>query len=146
MNGNRLYVTQHVSTVELASGGFSNGQFIVDNTGRLWRVTGGYGLVSVIDIDPASATYGTTLENVRLTGDAQDLAQSHDGSRAFVTVGDGRTVAVIDTATNTVIGTFVTDEDGAVTGPTVRSGTCCSRATRCTSPTTATARCTQSPA
>ncbi|QSE82899.1 YncE family protein [Rhodococcus koreensis] len=117
VNGNRLYVTQHVSTVELASGGFSNGQFIVDNTGRLWRVTGGYGLVSVIDIDPASATYGTTLENVRLTGDAQDLALSHDGSRAFVTVGDGRTVAVIDTATNTVVGTFVTDEDGAVTGP-----------------------------
>ncbi|MGV9867426.1 outer membrane protein assembly factor BamB family protein, partial [Rhodococcus koreensis] len=117
VNGNRLYVTQHVSTVELASGGFSNGQFIVDNTGRLWRVTGGYGLVSVIDIDPASATYGTTLENVRLTGDAQDLALSPDGSRAFVTVGDGRTVAVIDTATNTVVGTFVTDEDGAVSGP-----------------------------
>ncbi|OUS97660.1 YncE family protein [Rhodococcus sp. NCIMB 12038] len=117
VNGNQLYVTQHVSTVELASGGFSNGQFIVDSTGRLWRVTGGYGLVTVIDIDPASATFGSTLANVRLTGDAQDLAVSPDGSQAFVTVGDGRTVAVIDTTTNTVVGTFVTDEDGAVTGP-----------------------------
>ncbi|MFC9358562.1 cytochrome D1 domain-containing protein [Rhodococcus sp. NPDC057014] len=117
VNGNQLYITQHVSTVELATGGYSNGQFIVDSTGRLWRVTGGYGLVTVIDIDPASATYGSTLANVRLTGDAQDLALSPDGSQAFVTVGDGRTVAVIDTTTNTVVGTFVTDQDGAVTGP-----------------------------
>ncbi|WP_231868845.1 VCBS domain-containing protein [Rhodococcus opacus] len=117
VNGNRLYVTHHVSTVERATGSFSNGQFITDSQGRLWRVTGGYGLVSVIDIDPASATYGSTLDTVRLTGDAQDLALSPDGGRAFVTAGDGRTIAVIDTATNTVVGTFVTDGEGAVTGP-----------------------------
>ncbi|QYB08099.1 hypothetical protein I1A62_36585 [Rhodococcus sp. USK10] len=115
VDGNRLYVTQHVTTVERAFGGYSNGEFITDQTGQTWRVTGGYGLVTVIDIDPASATYGSEIATVRLTGDAQDLALSADGNRAFVTVGDGRTVAVIDTTTNTVVGTFVTDEDGSIT-------------------------------
>ncbi|GCE40146.1 collagen triple helix repeat domain protein [Rhodococcus wratislaviensis] len=116
VDGNRLYVTQHVTTVERAFGGYSNGEFITDQTGQTWRVTGGYGLVTVIDIDPASATYGSEIATVRLTGDAQDLALSADGNRAFVTVGDGRTVAVIDTTTTTtVVGTFVTDEDGSIT-------------------------------
>lgn len=69
----------------------------------------------MIDTDPASTTYGREITTVRLTGHAQDLALSADGSRAFVTVGDGRTVAVIDTATHTVVGTFVTDEDTSAT-------------------------------
>ncbi|MGV9866135.1 YncE family protein [Rhodococcus koreensis] len=69
----------------------------------------------MIDIDPESTTYGREIATVRLTGHAQDLALSADGSRGFVTVGDGRTVAVIDTATNTVVGTFVTDADGSTT-------------------------------
>ncbi|MGW4340434.1 YncE family protein, partial [Rhodococcus koreensis] len=111
-DGTQLYVTYHVTTVERAYG---PGGSIIFSNGQPWRITGGYGVVTVIDIDPASTTYGREITTVRLTGHAQDLALSADGSRAFVTLGDGRTVAVIDTATHTVVGTFVTDEDGSAT-------------------------------
>ena len=40
-----------------------------------------------------------------------------DGSIAYVTSGDGKSVTVIDTATNAVIGTFTTDD----TATTVRT-------------------------
>ena len=39
------------------------------------------------------------------------MAVSTDGSRAYVTHADGKTITVIDTTTNTVIGTFTTDQN-----------------------------------
>ncbi|WP_009476204.1 YncE family protein [Rhodococcus sp. JVH1] len=114
--GTRAYATYHVSTVELASGGYSNGQFIVDGTGRLWRVTGGYEVVAVIDVDPSSTTYGTQLATVRLPEGAQDVAISADGDLLYVSGADGRTVSVVDTSTHAVLGTFVTDPDGSTSG------------------------------
>ncbi|RZL81900.1 MAG: hypothetical protein EOP32_13650 [Rhodococcus sp. (in: high G+C Gram-positive bacteria)] len=115
-DGTRAYVTYHVSTVERASGGYSNGWFITDNTGRLWRVTGGYEVVTVIDVDRSSTTYGTQLATVRLPAGAQDVAISADGDLLYVSGADGRTVSVVDTSTYAVLGTFVTDPDGSTSG------------------------------
>ncbi|WP_312033717.1 MULTISPECIES: Ig-like domain-containing protein [unclassified Rhodococcus (in: high G+C Gram-positive bacteria)] len=115
-DGTRAYATYHVSTVELATGGYSNGQFITDGTGRLWRVTGGYEVVAVIDVDPSSTTYGTQLAAVRLPEGAQDVAISADGDLLYVSGADGRTVSVVDTSTYAVLGTFVTDPNGSTSG------------------------------
>ncbi|MEN0133586.1 MAG: YncE family protein, partial [Rhodococcus sp. (in: high G+C Gram-positive bacteria)] len=115
-DGTRAYVTYHVNTVELASGGYSNGWFITDSSGRLWRVTGGYEVVTVVDVDPSSTTYGTQLATARLPEGAQDVAISADGDLLYVSGADGRTVSVLDTATCTVLGTFMTDPDGSTSG------------------------------
>lgn len=115
-DGTRAYATYHVTTVELASGGYSNGQFVTDSTGRLWRVTGGYEVVSVIDVDPSTTTYGTQLATVRLPEGAQDVAISADGDLLYVSGADGRTVSVVDASTYAVLGTFVTDPDGSTSG------------------------------
>ncbi|QSE93891.1 hypothetical protein JWS13_37465 [Rhodococcus pseudokoreensis] len=115
-DGTRAYATYHVTTVELASGGYSNGQFITDSSGRLWRVTGGYEVVSVIDVDPSTTTYGTQLATVRLPEGAQDVAISADGDLLYVSGADGRTISVIDASTCAVLGTFVTDPDGSTSG------------------------------
>ncbi|MBV6757782.1 Ig-like domain-containing protein [Rhodococcus opacus] len=115
-DGTRAYATYHVTTVELASGGYSNGQFVTDSSGRLWRVTGGYEVVSVIDVDPSTTTYGTQLATVRLPEGAQDVAISADGDLLYVSGADGRTISVIDASTCAVLGTFVTDPDGSTSG------------------------------
>ncbi|WP_256973852.1 Ig-like domain-containing protein [Rhodococcus sp. NCIMB 12038] len=115
-DGTRAYATYHVTTVELASGGYSNGQFITDSSGRLWRVTGGYEVVAVIDVDPSTTTYGTPLATVRLPEGAQDVAISADGDLLYVSGADGRTVSVVDASTYAVLGTFVTDPDGSTSG------------------------------
>ncbi|MGW5073465.1 hypothetical protein [Rhodococcus sp. NPDC004095] len=111
--GTRAYATYHVSTVELASGGYSNGSFIQDSTGRLWRVTGGYEVVAVIDVDRSSANYGTQLAAVRLPEGAQNVAISADGRLLYVSGADGRTVSVVDASNYAVLGTFVTDPDSS---------------------------------
>jgi YVTN family beta-propeller protein len=77
-----------------------------------WDV--GFYHVSVIDSDPASPTYNSELAKIR----TQDTAVSLDGSRTYVLGTDGRSVAVIDTATNSLIGTFTTDLSS---GSTTRS-------------------------
>ena len=41
----------------------------------------------------------------------RDTALSPDGSRRYVAQPDGRTVVVFDTATNTAIGSFTTDQN-----------------------------------
>jgi YVTN family beta-propeller protein len=61
--------------------------------------------ISVIDSDPTSSTYNTQIATIALPG-ASDVAFSPDSSRAYVLMNDGRTVRVIDTATNTVVGYF----------------------------------------
>jgi YVTN family beta-propeller protein len=66
-------------------------------------------MVSVIDTDPTSDTYNTTIARISVPDGAQDVAVSTDGSRAYVTHSDGKTITVIDT--NTVIGTFTTDQN-----------------------------------
>ena len=110
-DGTRAYVTEEVRVVERASGGYSSGWFIIDAQGNTWVVTDTYGAVSVIDTDPASGTYNETIATITVPDGAQDVAVSADGSRAYVTHSDGKTVTVIDTATNQVIGTFTTDQN-----------------------------------
>ena len=112
-DGTRLYATSRVLVVELASGGYSNGWFIGDATGRTWRVTGEYDIVTVIDVDPASASYGTEIATLRPQAGASDVALGADRRTAYVTGSDGRTVTVVDTTRFTVVGTFDTDASSA---------------------------------
>jgi YVTN family beta-propeller protein len=83
-----------------------------------------YSEVSVIDTDPTSATYNTQIATISLPTDSSglfysdyggvfDVAFSPDGKRAYVTSFDGKTTTVIDTASNTVIGSFTIDEGPA---------------------------------
>ncbi len=105
----RAYVTNRVFVVERGVGGQTSGFFISDSRGRNWLVTDEYSVVSVIDTDTTSATYNTEIATIRVPDGASDVAVSSDGSRAYVTHSDGKTVTVIDTATNAVLGTFTTD-------------------------------------
>jgi YVTN family beta-propeller protein len=75
---------------------------------RAYVVVYGYGVGfsnSVIDIDPASPTYNNEIAVIT----ERNTAVSPDGSRRYVTQSDGMTVVVYDTATDTVIGSFITD-------------------------------------
>ncbi|MGE5695289.1 MAG: YncE family protein [Candidatus Sericytochromatia bacterium] len=99
-DGTRLYVTENVKVLELASGSYPSGEFYYDDQGRLWVVVDNYSAVSVID----TAT-DTESAMVPVSG-ASNVTVSPDGSRAYVTGSDGKTVTVIDTRTNTLIGTL----------------------------------------
>ena len=113
-DGTRAYVTEEVRVVEPASGGDSSRWLIRDAQGNTWVVTDTYSAVSVIDTDPASGTYNKTIATITVPDGAQDVAVSADGSRAYVTHSDGKTVTVIDTTTNQVIGTLTTDQNSTV--------------------------------
>jgi DNA-binding beta-propeller fold protein YncE len=74
--------------------------------------------VAVVDINPASATYNEMT--ARLTGGGS--AVSPDGSRRYVLQADGKTVNVYNTATNAVIGSFVTDQGSAAGARSIAVG------------------------
>ena len=61
--------------------------------------------ISVIDSDPTSSTYNTQIASIALPG-AYDVNFIPDSSRAYVLMNDFKTVRVINTATNTVVGYF----------------------------------------
>ncbi len=109
-DGNRLYVTERVLVVDRGVGGQTSGWFITDDQGRNWLVTGTYSAVSVIDTNPASATYNTEIGRITVPAGAYDVAFSPDGSTAYVTHSDGKSVTMVDTRTNQVIRTFTTDQ------------------------------------
>jgi YVTN family beta-propeller protein len=95
------------------SGGTS-GELITDYQGAKWEVVDSYYVVSIIDASsPSSPTYNQEIGTIRLYGGAADLAVSPDGKRLYVDQGDGKTVTVIDTTTNKVIGVFATDQNSA---------------------------------
>jgi YVTN family beta-propeller protein len=112
-DGKRLYVTYGVTQVARGVGGQTSGEFITDSRGQNWLITGRYSAVSVIDTNPASATYNTEIARITVPAGAQDVAFSPDGKTAYVTSWDGKTVTLIDTATNTVINSFTTDQTTA---------------------------------
>jgi YVTN family beta-propeller protein len=119
-DGTRTYVTQRVLVVERGVGGQTSGWFIGDSQGGTWLVTDSYSAVSVIDTDPNSATYNQEIARITIPDGAYDIAL--DGTRAYVTSPDGKTVTVIDTRTNTVVGTFTTDENSTSTARTIAVG------------------------
>jgi YVTN family beta-propeller protein/VCBS repeat-containing protein len=81
----------------------------VNPNGNLAYVTNlGAGTVSVIDTNPTSPTYDTVTANIPVA-DPVGVAVSPNGSLVYVTTQagvDGPTVAVINTATNTVTATI----------------------------------------
>lgn len=107
-DGKRVYVSASATTVETGTGGHTSGSFITDASGVTWWVSGQYGFVSVIDTDPASATYRKEIATVNIPNWAQDLTVS--GSTLYVTNWDGMTVSAVDTATNTLLTNVVTDQ------------------------------------
>jgi len=109
-----MYVTYGVTTVARGTGGHASGSFITDAQGQSWLVTGGYTAVSVLDVDPATGI-PTEVARVVVPAGAQDVAVSADGSVVYVTGWDGKSVTMIDTSTNSILGGFTTDVSPAVT-------------------------------
>jgi YVTN family beta-propeller protein len=111
-DGTRAYVTTRVVVVQRGGSVGEPSLGIIFKGGQNWRITAEYSQVSVVDTDPQSYTYNQEIATVRVQDGANGVALSADGSQAFVTHSDGKTVSVIDTATNTVLGTFNTDTTG----------------------------------
>ena len=68
--------------------------------------------VVVLDTDRSSATYNTQIGHIAVPYGAQDVAISPDSRRLYVTLADGKTVEVIDTATHAVLGYFTRPGSG----------------------------------
>jgi len=111
----RAYVTFGVTIAERGVGGQPYGSFFTDSTGSNWMITGGYSAVSVIDTDPASATYNKEIARIQVPLGVQDLAVS--GNYLYVTNPDNMTVTVIDRTTNMPVGKFSTDSSAGGRAP-----------------------------
>lgn len=111
-DGKRAYANVAVRVYEPAYGGYTSGEFYSAG-GRMWKVTGRYSAISVVDLDPASATYRKEIGSIPFAAAA--MVVSKNGRHLYVDRADGRTITVIDTATNGVIGTITTDQ-GTATG------------------------------
>ena len=107
-DGKRAYVTFGATIAERGVGGQSNGSFFTDAQGVSWMVTGGYSGVSVIDTDPTSGNFNKEIARIIVPLGVHDVAAS--GNSLYVTSGDGKTVTVINTVTNTLAGMFTTDQ------------------------------------
>lgn len=107
-DGNRAYVTYGATIAERAVGGQPYGSFFTDSRGVSWMITGGYSAVAVIDTNPTSTNYNKQIATVVVPLGVQDLTVS--GGRLYVTSGDGKSVTVINTANNALVGTFTTDQ------------------------------------
>jgi YVTN family beta-propeller protein/VCBS repeat-containing protein len=110
-DGKRAYVTYGVTILQSGVGGQPYGSFVTDASGKTWMVTGGYDAVSVIDTDPTSVNYNKEIARILLPQGTQDLAVS--GNKLYVMNPDNKTVTIIDTATNRVVGSFTTDQSTA---------------------------------
>jgi len=146
-DGNRAYVTLPGTTNKLAIVDTANGQIVnqvtvgaspagvaVSSDGRRVYVTNsGSNTVSVIDADPASATYNTEIRRITVGAQPTGIAVAPDGRKLYVTLPGSDSVAVVDTVSNTVVATigvgdsprsvavtpdgskvFVVDDDGTV--------------------------------
>jgi YVTN family beta-propeller protein/VCBS repeat-containing protein len=69
-------------------------------------------IFAVIDTKPGSSTYNTQIATITVPAGAQYLKVSADNTRAYVVHDGGHTVTVIDTATNTVIGSIASGQIG----------------------------------
>jgi YVTN family beta-propeller protein len=108
-DGSRVYSTVRVRIVERVYGP-TEGELLTYGY-ETWKVVESYYAVSIIDTSSASSpTYNKEVGLIRLRGGAADMDVSPDGKRLYVDQGDGKTVTVVDTTTNEVIGAFITDQ------------------------------------
>ena len=108
-----------IGTVDLGYFNYPiDGAFTPPDGKRLYMIAGAQGsemaegAVMVIDTDPLSGTYNQVIGGLSAyelgIGFPADVVFSPDGGRAYVSDAGGNTVAVIDTSTNTVVGTIAT--------------------------------------
>src|SRR5262249_32728505 len=72
---------------------------------RAYVARNGDDRVAVIDVNPASGTYHTVLDNVVVGDGPHGVAVTPDGSRVYVTNNGGTPISVIAAATNTAVAT-----------------------------------------
>jgi YVTN family beta-propeller protein len=77
---------------------------------HLWDAGGN--TVVVIDTDRTSPSYNTQIATITVPAGARYVDFSADNTRAYVVHNGGNSVTVIDTATNTVIGSITSDQIG----------------------------------
>lgn len=114
-DGKRAYVTYGVSILERGVGGQPYGSFVTRADGTTWMYTGGYQGVSVIDTDPASPTYNKEIARLQVPLGVGDLAVG--AGKLYVTNSDEKSVTIIDTVTNRIVGSFATDQSTATRDP-----------------------------
>ena len=71
--------------------------------------------VAVIDTNAASPTYNKQIGQIAVPHGVESVAVSPDSRRLYVSLSDGRTVEVIDAASNTVLGYFTKPTSGPMT-------------------------------
>ena len=114
-----------VGTVDVLNADASSSIAFSPNGKRAYAVAvlvtegGSYSSLAVIDTDPDSDHYNTQITTISSPyGQSgwgfvwNDVALSPDGSRAYVTWADGKTIDVIDTTTNSLVSRFTTDGVG----------------------------------
>jgi YVTN family beta-propeller protein/VCBS repeat-containing protein len=111
-----------VSTAEAVGTEYATGEYAAavatspDGKRAYAIVTSKY--VAVIDTDPGSATYNTQIGQIAVPFGVQSVAVSPDNRRLYISLSDGKTVEVVDTTTNAVLGYFTKPSSGAMTvGP-----------------------------
>jgi YVTN family beta-propeller protein/VCBS repeat-containing protein len=114
-DGKRTYVTYGVTILERGVGGQPYGSFVTMPDGTTWMYTGGYQGVSVVDTDLSSPTYNKEIARIIVALGVGDLAVG--GGNLYVTNSDEKSVTVIDTATNRIVGTFATDQSASTREP-----------------------------
>ena len=115
-DASRAYVTLLGSTGNVAVVDTSSGQIVKNITvganpaalamtadgRRVYVTNGGSNTLSVIDTNPASATYNTEISRITVGAQPSGIAVTPDGRWLYVTMPASDSVAVVDTVTNAV--------------------------------------------
>lgn len=113
-DGKRAYVGYGIAILQSGVGGQPYGSFISTGSGT-WMYTGSYSAISVIDTDTTSVNYNKEIARVQVPLGSQGMVVS--GSNLYIANTDNKTVTVLDTTTNKLVGSFTTDQTTAGRDP-----------------------------